>query len=88
MLQRGLIDKAVEGLCQGTDPLRGTTGARAIHHTLGALLGQALPPCAQGGMGKVQGRGDAVDVLASNDLTHGLRATKDAGLLGRREQPC
>jgi hypothetical protein len=80
-----LIAKAVAGLGQGPGHLRGTTGARAIHPTLGALLGKALPPLAQGGIGQGQGRGDAVDVLASNDLTHGWRATKDAGLLGLLE---
>jgi hypothetical protein len=48
-------------------------------------LSKALYPFAEGGIGKAQGRGDDVDVVASNDLSNSLRATKDAGFLGLLE---
>jgi len=80
-----LIHPAIEVLFQCARDFGRSPRARAIHQTLRALLGKALHPFAQGGIGKVQGRGNDVDVLASNDLTYGLRATKDAGLLGLLE---
>jgi hypothetical protein len=57
----------------------------AIHQARRSLLGKALHPCAQSRMRKVKGRGDGMDVVASDNLTDDWRAAKDARLLGLRE---
>src|SRR5262245_547762 len=81
MLQRVLIDEAVEVLFEFTRHLRWATRSWTIHQALRSLPGQALYPCAQSRIRTVKGRGDGVDVVASDDFPDGLRAAKDARLL-------
>ena len=57
------------------------TGPGAIPQALGTVLRKALHPLAQCGMGPTDGGRDSVDMATSDDLTDGLRATQDAGLL-------
>ena len=52
MLQGVLIDEAIEVLFQRAGDFGGATGARAIHQALRALVGKAMDPLAQGGIGK------------------------------------
>jgi len=82
VLEGVLIDQAIEVLFECTRHFGWAARARAIHQALRSLLGKALHPCAEGSIRKVQGRGDGADVVACNDLPDGLRAAKDAGLLG------
>jgi hypothetical protein len=85
MLKRVLIDEAVEVVCERTRHFGRSPGARAVLQALGALRGKALHPFTQGGIGKAEGRGDGVDMAASDDLTDGLRTAKAPGLLGLLE---
>jgi hypothetical protein len=80
-----LIDEAVKGLVKGTSHFGWAARARASSQDLRSLLGNTLPPCAEGRLGKVQGRGDGADVGASAAFPDGLRTAKDAGLLGLLE---
>jgi hypothetical protein len=81
VLQRVLIDQAMEVLCQLARDCGRSTGARAIQQALGPRLRTALHPFSECGIGHVEGRGDEVDMVACHDLTDGLRPAKDARLL-------
>jgi hypothetical protein len=85
MLERVLIDEAVEVLFEGAGDFARPTGTGAIQQALGTLLGKALHPFAEGRIGKVEQHGDSIDVVARDDLTDGLRAAKDPGRLGLLE---
>ena len=86
MLQGGLIDEAIEVLFQLARNFGRSTGARAIHQTLCALVGKAVDPFPEGRIGKVQRVGDRLEALPLDDVTHGLGTTEDAGLLGLLEE--
>jgi hypothetical protein len=81
MLERIFIDETIEVFFQLTGHFRGSPRAGAISQALGALLGKALHPFAEGRIGKVEHRGDSMNVVARDDLTDGLCAAKDARLL-------
>jgi hypothetical protein len=76
-----LINQAIEVLFQLAGDFAGSPGPRTISQALGALLGKALSPGAEGRIGKVAQRGDGIDVVAGNDFPDGLRAAKDARFL-------
>jgi len=82
VLERVLIDEAVEGLCECARDFARSSRTRTIHEAGHALVGKALHPFAEGRVGKVEGRRDGVDMVASNDLTDGLRPAKAPSLLG------
>jgi hypothetical protein len=77
-----LIDEAVEVLCEFARDFARSSRTRTIHETGHALVGKALHPFAEGRVGKVEGRRDGVDMVASNDLPDGLRPAKAPSLLG------
>jgi len=81
MLKRVLIDEALEMPYKFAGHFGWATSTGAIPQALGALLGKALDPCAEGRIGKVEQRGDGIDVVARDDLTDGLRAAQDLGFL-------
>jgi hypothetical protein len=81
MLKGVLINEAIQVLLQLACDFARSTGPWAIPQTLGALLGKALPPFAEGRIGQVEHRGDSINVVSCDDLTDGLRAAKDTGLL-------
>jgi hypothetical protein len=85
MPQWVLIDETVEVLFEGAGHFWRAPGARAIPQALSSLIGKALHPFAQGGIGQMEGLGDALDVLARDHLTDGLGTAKDAGCLGLLE---
>ena len=85
MLQRVLIDEALEMPFKFTGHVGWATGPGAIQHALGTLRGKALPPGAEGRSGQVEQRGDSLDLVARDDLTDGLRAAKDPDLCGLLE---
>jgi hypothetical protein len=80
MLKRVLIDEAVEVLFQCARDFARSTGTGPISQALGPLLGKALHPFAEGRVGKVEQRGDRIDVVTCDDCTDSLRAAKDTGL--------
>jgi hypothetical protein len=82
MGQRVLINETVELLFERTGHFAWTTGAWAIQQSRRSFMGKALDPLSQGRIGKVEGLGDGLDVLARDHLTDGLSPAKDSGLLG------
>jgi hypothetical protein len=80
MLQGVLIDEAIEVLFQLARNFGRSTGARAIHQTLCALVGKAVDPFPEGRIGKVQRVGDRLEALPLDDVTHGLGAAEDTRL--------
>jgi hypothetical protein len=85
MRQGGVIDEPIAVLFELVRHFGRSTGVRAILQAWGSLLGKALHPFAQGGIGKVEGLGDGLDVLARDHLPDGLRTAQDAGVLGLLE---
>ena len=82
MLQRVLIDEAIEVLFQVAGHFGRSTGAGTIEQALGALVGKAIDPFAEGGIGKGEGVRDGLQALAFDDLAHGLGTAEDAGFFG------
>ena len=82
MLQRVLIDEAIEVLCQLARDFRRSPGARAVQQALGPLLGKALHPFAHSRIGQVEGHGDGGDMLTRDHRPDGLRTAKDPRFLG------
>jgi hypothetical protein len=82
MLQGVLINEAIEVLFQRAGDFGRSTRARAINETLCAVVGKAIDPLAEGGIGKGEGVRDGLQALAFDDLAHGLGTAEDAGFLG------
>jgi hypothetical protein len=80
VLQGVLIDEAIEMVFQCAGDFGRSTGARAIHQTLGALVGKAVDPFTQGSIGQVQRVGDRLEALPCDDVAHGLGTAEDTGL--------
>jgi hypothetical protein len=79
MVQGGLIDKAIEVLCELACDFGRSPRARAVHQTLGALGGKAVNPFAEGGIGKVERVGDRLEALPGDDGTDRLSTTEYPG---------
>ena len=82
MLQGVLLDKALEVLFQRARDLGGAPGAGAVQEAWRALMGKAMDPLAQRGIGKGQRVRDGLQALAFDDLTHGLGPAEDTGFPG------
>jgi hypothetical protein len=82
MLAGVLIDQAIEVPFQRAGDFGRSTGARAIHQPLRAVVGKAVDPFSQGRIGKVQRVGDRLEALPGDDGAHGLGPAEDAGLFG------
>jgi len=67
---------------QGTRHLWRSTGARAIHQTMGALVGKAIHPFSQGRVGKLERVGDVLEAVSFDDVAYGLGTPEHSGLLG------
>ena len=80
MLQGVLIDEAIEVLFQCAGHFGRATGAGTIEQPLGALVGKAIDPLAEGGIGQRERIGDGLQAGAFNDFTDRLSATEDPGL--------
>ena len=80
MLHGVLIDEAIEMLFQFTSHFRWSTGAGTIEQALGALVGKAIDPLAEGGIGKRERIGDGLQAGPFDDFTDRLSATEDPGL--------
>ena len=51
-----------------------------------SLVGAAMDPLAQRGIGKVQGVGHRLEAVPLDDFTHSLGTAEEADLLGLREE--
>jgi len=76
VLERVLIDEAVEMLGKCARHFARAPRTRPIHQACHTGVSKALHPCAQCGIGQTEGGRDRVDMTTSDDLTDGLRATK------------
>ena len=82
MVQGVLIDKAIEVLFQRARDFGRSPRARAIDETLRTVVGKAIDPLAEGGIGKREGVRNGLQALAFDDLAHGLGTAEDAGFPG------
>ena len=82
MLQGILIDKTIEVLFQRACDFGWATRARAIHQALHPLVGKAVDPLTEGGIGKGERVRDGLQALAFHDVAHGLGTAEDTGLFG------
>jgi len=81
VLQRVLVDEAIEVVRQCTRHFWWSTGAGAISEALHPLVGKAMDPFAQRGIREMQRVGDGLEALPADDITDGLGAPEDTGLL-------
>lgn len=82
MLEWVLVDETIEGVRQGTRHVRRPTGAGTIRQALKPMVGKAMDPCAQRGIGKVQRVGDSLEALAFDNFTDRLGTSEPTGLFG------
>jgi len=82
VLQRVLIDQAIEVLFQRTRDCGRSTGARAIYQSLGPLVGKAMHPFPQGRIRKLERVGDVWDAPAFDDGADSLGTAEDARFCG------
>ena len=82
MLERVLVHETVEVVFQRARHFTWAPGARAIDEPLRALVGKAVDPLAQGGIGKLERVGNGLEALPFHDVAHSLRTAKDAGFFG------
>ena len=86
VLEGVLVDEPIEVVCQLAGHFGRATGAGAIYQALDPLVGEAMAPLAQRGIGKVQRVGHRVEAVPLDDFAHGLGTAEDAGLLGLLEE--
>ncbi len=82
VLERVVVDEAIEVVRQGTRHFRRSTGAGTIRQALDPMVGKAMHPFAQRGIGKVQRVRDRLEAVPFDDFAHGLGTPEHAGLLG------
>jgi hypothetical protein len=82
VLQRVLIDEAIEMLFQFTSHFGRSTGTGTIEQASRALIGKAMDPLAEGGISKGERVGDGLQALSFDDMAHGLGTAEDAGFFG------
>jgi hypothetical protein len=86
VLERVLVDETIEVVCQGTRDFGRSTGARAIHQPLGALVGKTIDPFPHGGVRKLERVGDGLEAVPFDDCAYGLGTPEHPGLLGLFQQ--
>ena len=82
MLKRVLIHEAIEVLFQRAGDFGWATRAWAIHQALHPLVGKAVDPLTEGGIGKGERVRDGLQALAFHDVAHGLGTAEDTGFFG------
>ena len=86
VLEGVLVGEPIEVVRQRAGHFGWTPGAGAIHQALDSLVGEAMDPLAQRGIGKVQRVGHRLEAVALDDLAYGLGTAEDTGLLGLLEE--
>jgi hypothetical protein len=82
ILQWVLIDEAIERLFQFTRHCGRSTGTGTTEQALGALVGKAMHPFAQGRIRQLEGVRDGLEASSFDDVVYGLGTAEDTGLLG------
>jgi hypothetical protein len=86
VLEGILVDEPIEVVRQLAGHFGWATGARAIPQALDSLVGKAMDPLAQRGIGKVQRVGHRLEAVPLDDCAHGLGTAEDTGLLRLLEE--
>jgi hypothetical protein len=81
VLERVLVEEAIQVVRQGTRHFRRATRARTVGEALHPLVSKAMDPFAERGIGKVQRVRDGLEALPSDDIPDGLGAPEDTGCL-------
>src|SRR5215471_913130 len=81
MLEGVLVDEPIEVVCQCAGDFGGATGAGTVHQALDPLVGEAMDPLAQRGIGKVQRVRHGLEAVSLDDVAHRLGTAEDTGLL-------
>jgi hypothetical protein len=82
VLERVLVNEAIEVVRQGTRHFRRSPGAGAIREALDSVVGKPMDPFTQRRIGKLERVGDGLEALPFDDLAHGLGTAEDTGLPG------
>jgi hypothetical protein len=82
MLERVVVDEAIEVVRQGIRHVRRATRAGAIHQALYPLVGKAMDPFTQRGIGTVERVRDGLQAVPFDDVAPSLSPPEDTGLLG------
>jgi hypothetical protein len=86
VLEGVLVDEPIEVVRQRAGHFGWASGAGAIQQALDALVGKAMDPLAQRGIGKVQRVGHRLEAVPLDDLAHSLGTAEEASLLGLLEE--
>ena len=81
MLEGVLVDEPIEVVCQLAGHFGWATGAGTVPQALDPLVGEAMDPRAQRGIGKVQRVGHCLEAVSLDDFTHSLGPAEAPGLL-------
>jgi hypothetical protein len=79
VLQRVLIDEAIEMLFSLAGHFGWSTGARTIHQPLNAMVSKAMHPFPQGRIRKLEPVRDVLDALSFDDLAYRLGTAEYPG---------
>jgi hypothetical protein len=82
VLQRVLIDEAIEVLFQRARHFGRSPGPRAIYQPLGAVVGKAMHPFPQGRIRKLERVGDVLEAPAFDNVAYSLGTAEDARFFG------
>ena len=82
VLERVLIDEAIEVVRQCTRHFRRSTGAGPIGEALHSLVGKAMDPFAQCRIGKMERVRDRLEAGPFDDFADGLGTPEHPGLFG------
>jgi hypothetical protein len=74
--------QALEVRCQRARACGRSTGSWALHQPLGAVVGKALHPLAERGLGTGPRLRDGLEALAFDDVAYGWGTPEHPGLLG------
>jgi hypothetical protein len=80
VLQRVLLDEAIEVFFQFTGHFGRATGAGASDEALGALVCKTVPPLSESGIGERERVGDGVQAVPFDHFTDGVGTTEDTSL--------
>ena len=82
VLERGVVNAAIEVVRQGRRHCRRSPGAGAIRAALDSVVGKPMAPCTQRRIGNMERVGDGWAALPFDDLPPSLGTAEDTGLLG------
>jgi hypothetical protein len=82
VLERVLVDEAIEAVRQRAGHFGGATRAGAIHEALHPMVGKAMDPFAQRRIGKMERVRDRLEAVPFDDFAYGLGTPEHPSLFG------